>query len=475
MINRIPIEETVLTFLQEYNLVIENKPLVIGVSGGPDSTCLLHIIAGLRNIIKTEVHIAHLNHVLRGFESDGDAEYVLSQSKQLDIPATVESQDVVYYQKNRRLSLEEAAREVRYAFFARVARSLDTNTVLIAHNANDQIETILMHLVRGTGLTGLRGMKPLSVYNVSDGTQLYIARPLLNVTREEIEAYCVSKQIYPRIDSSNKWQNQLRNQIRSQLIPLLHRYNVDIDKALLRTARTVDADLDYLEKEVSQLWGSVIQEQPDGGISINRDSFARLHLSMKRHIIRSALQRLLGDLQNIEAVHIENLIEILSKPAGKSLSLPRGLSFHGNYGHGLITPKKAISCPFPELKGEHAIRIPGETVINGWLIKATIHAHTPVETNGRRIKAHLDLDSTGEKLIMRARKRGDRFQPLGMEQEKKLQDFMVDAKIPQDWRDRIPIVCSPQHIVWVMGWRIDNRARVLPTTRHVLELEFKQI
>ena len=468
-----PLPKRVLRFIQEHDLFTANEPLVIGVSGGPDSVCLLHILAGLKRTLGMKLHIAHLNHLLRGAESDADAEYVSQIAHDLGIPATIEKRDVTAYQREHRLSLEEAARQVRYAFFSRVAASLSTGTVAVGHTADDQIETILMHLVRGTGIAGLRGMQPLSTLSMPDGTQLRVARPLLDVRRGETEAYCAAQELSPRSDSSNYWPNQLRNRVRSQLIPLLRGYNPDIEEALLRTARAADADLGYIEEEVAQLWRHAVREQPDG-IAIDRSEFSHLHPALRRHLIRSALQRLLGDLQDVESVHTESLLEAMSKPAGRKLSLPRGLAFYGDYGHGLITAKGDVACPFPALEGEHRLNVPGETEFCGWRVRSSILDHRPIENDKDKLKACLDLDVAGQELTVRGRRRGERYQPLGMESPKKLQDFMVDARIPRPWRDRVPLVCSPQQILWVVGWRIDHRARVTPSTKRVLCLEFEK-
>ncbi|MEE8470539.1 MAG: tRNA lysidine(34) synthetase TilS [Dehalococcoidia bacterium] len=463
----------VLRFVREHDLVRANEPLLVGVSGGPDSVCLLMILAELRKTLRMTLHVAHLNHQLRGAESDGDADYVSSLARELDIPVTVERQDVKAYQKEHRLSPEEAARKVRYEFFSRVALSLNSETVAVGHTADDQIETVLMHLVRGTGLAGLRGMQPLSTRNLSNRAKLRIARPLLEIRREETEAYCALRGLSPRSDSSNRCPNQLRNQVRSQLIPLLHQYNPDIEEALLRTTRASAADLAFIDEATSRLWGPVAREQPDG-IAIDRAEFSHLHPALKRHLIRSVLERLLGDLQDIESVHVESLVEALAKTAGKRLSLPRGLAFYGDYDHGLITGDEPIPCPFPELSDEYPINVPGMTEIQGWQVRSTILEHKPVETGEQKLRALLDMDVTGRKLTVRGRRRGDRFQPLGMESAKKLQDFMVDARIPRPWRDRVPLVCSPQHIVWVVGWRIDQRVRLTPSTKRALCLEFEK-
>jgi len=266
----------------------------------------------------------------------------------------------------------------------------------------------------------------------------------------------------------------LRNRIRSQLIPLLREYNPDIDKALIRLASSADSDLTYIEGETSRLWGAVAREQSEG-VAIDRAEFSRLHPALKRHLVRSALQRLLGELSDIEYVHIESLLDALAKPAGKGLSLPKGLAFHGDYRYGLITAKKPLLSPLPVLEGEHRLGIPGETEFCGWKVRSRILRRTPKKSGEGKMKAYFDLDVAGRELTVRARRRGDRFQPLGMESPKKLQDFMVDAKIPRAWRDHVPLVCSAQHILWVVGWRLDHRARVTLSTKRVLCLEFERL
>lgn len=473
MVRQQVLPQRVLRFIRERVLVKENQLLIVGVSGGPDSVSLIHILAGLRKALGIKLHVAHLNHMLRGAESDADAEYVSSLSHKFGITATIERREVKAYQKKHRLSLEEAAREVRYRFFSEVACSLGTDTVAVGHTADDQIETILMHLIRGTGLPGLRGMLPLSTLRLADGAGLKVVRPLLGVRREETEAYCAANGLSPRSDSSNLLPNQLRNRVRSQLLPLLREYNPDIDRALLRLGSAADADVAHIEAEVSKLWGTVAREQPEG-MAIDRAKFWQLDPALRSHLIRSALQRLLGDLQDIESIHIESIIEALAKPAGRRLSLPRGLAFYNDYGYGLITTQTAPICPFPALEGEYRLKVPGETEFCGWRVRSRILKRRPEKSDEGGMKAYFDLDGVGRKLIVRSRRRGDRFQPLGMESAKRLQDFMVDAKIPRAWRDNVPLVCSPQHIIWVVGYRIDHRARVTNLTRRVLCLEFER-
>ena len=167
--------------------------------------------------------------------------------------------------------------------------------------------------------------------------------------------------------------------------------------------------------------------------------------------------------------------ERAAKPAGKKLDLPRGLSFYGDYSLGWISTQEGIPCPYPALEGEHRLKVPGLTELPGWRVRCSILDAPAADAGEPVLSACLDLDVTGMEVTVRARRSGERFQPLGMEQPKKLQDFMVDARIPRPWRDRVPLVCSPRHLLWVVGWRIDHRARVTPSTRRVLSLVFERV
>jgi len=488
--------ERMLHFIQEQHLVPRQQKLVVAVSGGPDSVCLLHILVQLREKLGIRLHVAHLNHQLRGAESDADAKYVVDLARQLDLPATIERRDVKAYQAKQRLSLEEAAREVRYAFLVQVADSIGADRVAVGHTVDDHIETILMHLIRGTGTKGLRGLQPSSRWQSPSGS-LTIIRPLLPVSRQETADYCHRHQLRPRIDTSNLSLSPLRNRIRQQLLPLLQSYNPQVAEALLRTARIATDDLTFLDKEVARLWGEIAQEQ-ETTIILAKEKFLKLPSALQRYLLRSSIEKLLGNLKDIETRHIEEIMEALNKPAGKRISLPEGLIFAIEYDRYLLGPDPAALSPFPILETEFALKIPGKTPLPGWQVVATVidlkgepqrgeapltHLPLPLPREGDKggglpdnsLTAYFNLDKVGSKLTVRTRQLGDRFQPLGMSQPKKLNEFMIDSKIPRSWRRRIPIVCSPQHILWVVGWRIDERAKVTETTQRVLRLEFKWI
>jgi tRNA(Ile)-lysidine synthase len=485
------IEQRVKSFIREHSLVERQDCLLVAVSGGPDSICLLHILIQLKDELGIRLHVAHLDHQLRGVESDADAQYVVEMAQRLGIPATIEQQDAKAYQAEHHLSLEEAAREVRYRFLADTASTVGASRIATGHTLDDQAETILMHLVRGTGTRGLRGLKPCTMWQLPLGEEkrLVVVRPLLRVSRQETTDYCRSHQLKPQIDASNLSLSPLRNRIRLKLLPLLESYNPRVVEALLRTADIAADELAFLDEETAQLWDGVVRKQGDV-IILNKESFGRLHPALKRHLLRTSILELLGSLKDIEMRHVEEIMAALNKPAGRQIILPEGLIFSIEYHRYLLGVEPATLSPFPILEDEFVLKIPGETKFPGWRVEATIidskgesesgevpltYCSPPLRMEGDKgdglpnnLIAYFDFDKTGEELVMRGRGPGDRFQPLGLTQPKKLGEFMIDAKIPRAWRGRVPVISSPEHIIWLVSWRIDERVKVAEDTKRVL-------
>lgn len=464
-------EQKVIDFIRGQNLILAGDKLLVAVSGGADSVCLLHILARHRNEFGVEIHAAHLNHQLRGNESDADATYVSDLARKLGVPATVERRDVASYRKGG--SLEEAAREVRYGFLADVAEKLDAAKVVTGHTCDDHIETILLHLLRGSGTTGLCGLQPRSAFPYPEKScRLELIRPLLKITRQETMGYCRRHRLTPRTDSSNESLSFLRNRVRLELLPLLRDYNPGIDRALLRLADIAGDDISFIEQQASLLWQDLVQKDGDV-LYLDVNKMLTLPRALQRQVFRKAVKQLRGDLKDVEAEHIEAMIESLSKPAGKRFHLPDGLTLSTEYGRLVMTATPASVCPLPLIKGTASINIPGQTDLPGWRVTADVVEKSVSRNNG--LTASFDFDKVGKKLIVRRRRPGDRFQPLGMSQTKKLQDFMVDAKIPRSWRDRVPLVSSARQILWVVGWRMDDRVKVTEKTKKVLWLQFERL
>jgi tRNA(Ile)-lysidine synthase len=522
------LEERVLKYILNNRLIEGGQKVLVAVSGGPDSVCLLHTLYRLQDELKISLHIAHLDHRLRGPESEADACYVADLALRLGIPSTMEKRDVAAYRAEHRLSLEEAAREIRYGFLAQAARAVGAQRVAVGHTANDQAETILLHIIRGTGTLGLRGLQPCQVMTFS-GSRLTVIRPLLGIRREETESYCRRLQLAPCLDTSNLSLSQLRNRVRHELMPLLQSYNPAALDSLVRLGRIAGDDLAFLEIEGEKAWRRIVSTaevppspakgeiasrgnapattevgkgkgQYDNNVKVfvlDKAKFKGLAPALRRHLLRKAIGQLLGTLKDVETRHIEEVLEALDKPAGRTINLPDGLVFSTGYSCYWLGFYPEGPAPFPELKEEHEIRVPGKTEIPGWTIEATLRTaigQTAITEQISNIKSKIsntdnqnqfdssqepkdrftacfDFAGTGSRIKVRVRAKGDWFQPLGLNQPKKLSKFMVDARIPRSWRERIPVFCSPDQVIWVAGWRIDERVKVTENTREVLCLK----
>jgi tRNA(Ile)-lysidine synthase len=466
-------EQKVIDFIREQNLISAGDRVVVAVSGGADSVCLLHVLANYKEELGIDLHVAHLNHRLRGRESEADAEYVSKLAKRLGLAATIDWRDVTAYRDKKGGSLEEAGREVRYGFLSDVAAKQGTNKVAVGHTYDDRVETVLLHLLRGSGTAGLVGLRPRSILVCGqNGGQLEVVRPLLEITRQETVSYCLRHRLAPRSDSSNESPSFLRNRVRLELLPVLRSYNAGIDEALVRLAEIAADDVSFIEQHVSLLWPKVAREQ-GGTLYLDMNKLRACSPAIQRQLFRRAVKQLRGDLKDIEADHIETMVKALSKPAGKKIYLPDGLTLHTEYENLVLTPTRTSVCPLPYIQHTASINIPGCTDLSEWRIRAEVVSKSVGRDNG--LTASFDMDKAGKELKVRRRRPGDRFQPLGMHQTKKLQDFMVDAKIPQSWRDRVPLVSSEKQILWVVGWRIDERVKVTDKTKNVLRLQFERL
>jgi tRNA(Ile)-lysidine synthase len=466
-------EQKVLAYIKAKKLLGRGEKVLAAVSGGPDSVCLLYILNNLSKTLGITLHIAHLNHQLRGADADADAAYVNTLAKRLKIPVTVASRDVNAYRKKHRLTLEEAAREVRYDFLAETADKVGAAKIAVGHTAGDNAETVLMHVIRGSGTRGLRGILPTSQRTTS-GHKITIIRPLLELTREETVNYCLENRLKPRTDAGNASLEPLRNKVRLSLLPELRRYNPQIEAALKRLSANASGDMEYIEGEAEKIRDKIVKQEKDTA-AIVKKVFLTLPPALQRQVLRGCIAGLLGNLKDIEAEHIEDIIQALKKPAGKIIGLPFGLNFTIEYDRFMLAKDGAEDCPYPPLAGRVALVVPGETDFSGWRVMAVFVTPSGMkESNTDGFTACFDAAKAGKELAVRCRQPGDRFQPLGMKQFKKLNVFMIDAKIPRGWRDKVPLVCAGNEIIWAAGWRTDERYKVTPAAKKVLMLEFRR-
>ena len=460
------------------------KKLVAAVSGGPDSLAMLHALFHLGEELELELHGAHLDHGLRGTASASDARFASMTFAKLGIGASVERRDVSAHRRERRVSVEQAARDVRYSFLAQVAIEQGADAIALGHTADDQAETVLMHVIRGSGLQGLRGME-LMVRRIIGDVEVVLLRPLLQVSGAETRDYCAAMGLRPRDDETNRSPEIVRNRLRLDLIPHLEEYNPAVRDALVRLSRNAAQTVRYLESGLDDVWTDAV-DVGEALVSIERGVFLWLEPALQSHLLRRAVVEVKGDVEDLQQVHVDQMLKLMEGPPGRSLDLPGGVVMTVSYDHALLAKKGQDLGPLPVFDGVHELTVPGETEIGDWSVKASVTQ--PSSLYLRSARRHgleigpapgpeggtvvLSQRSLGVGLVVRAREPGDRFQPLGMSQTKKLQDFMVDAKIPRHLRDRIPLVVTDRGVAWVAGWRVAEWAKVTEPGERCLELRF---
>ncbi len=410
---------------------------------------------------------------------------------------TVEKRDVPNLAKKHGLAFEEAARRVRYAFLAEVAETIDAGKVAVGHNADDQAETVLMHFIRGTGLAGLRGMlpsSPLADYRllepffhspVSDRQRPNLVRPLLEVPRDAIEAYCADHDLRPRFDRSNLDTTYFRNRLRHELLPELETYNPNIREVLRHTAAVAAADYDVLAEQRQVAWANVVQEEREDAVVFRQPDWQAFPVALQRATLRKATYRLRGSLRDVTFVHIENARKIaLEGETGKQATLPMGLAL--TVGYDTITIGEATeTVPPPDeplLWSDEplSVSIPGIVPLpeTDWVLEARTLDRwdmTEITAPDDRWTAHLDADTLTEPVRLRTRRQGDHFHPYGMGGHTvKVSDLMINLKIPEAWRDHVPLLVAGDDVAWICGRRIAEHVAVKLETRQVTRFRFER-
>ncbi len=475
-------------FCLEHNLLAAGDSVVVGVSGGPDSLALLHLLRALASELRLTLIVAHLNHRLRGSEADADAEFVADIARRWAIESVIESRDVAVLARQRRQSIEEAARQVRYTFLWHAAQRAGSAKIAVGHNADDQAETVLLHFLRGTGLSGLRGILPstpidqlhLPPVDIPAGAEAaapLLIRPLLATTRAEIEAFCRENGLSPRQDQTNFDTAYARNRLRHQLLPYLESFNPNIRQTLARTARVVAAESDLLQRQLQNVWPILAQSESTEHVTFDLAAWQQLPLALQRSALRRAIEQIQRGLHDIDFGHIESALKLVeSGQTGAQLSLPHRLRLTVSYGSFTLAFENRSPRPdIPQIDGPIQIAVPGETPLpnSPWRVvarlcppRSDIRPATPWE-------AFLDAAAVGGQATLRPRCPGDVFCPLGMGgRHKKINEFMIDQKIPAGWRGQIPLLVAGSQVLWVCGCRLDERAKVQPETGQVLHLKF---
>lgn len=492
--------ETIASFIEKHQLFPPQGELVVAVSGGADSLCLLHLMNRLcgpdRLYPRLHLRVAHLNHMLRGEAGTEDARKVEALARSWGLPVIIGERDVPALARAEHRSLEDAARIARYAFLREVASG---RPIVVAHHADDQVETLLLHWLRGGGLASLVGMQP---------RQQEILRPLLEIQRAEILTYCERYQLVPSEDRSNSDARFLRNRIRHELLPLLETLNPGVRATLLRNAEVIKVDYDWLEEQIETSWPRVVLSEGARSIRLNRQALQALPLSLQRHFWRKVTARLCDGQSPLELRHYTLLEQLVTRPLSAEQQTE-------GKGRGLDLPGQLrVICTSSELLCEHTVPMPQNlpdlltvaTILptEQQEVRLSLHGRVDIPGTGwsalaeplsarltevvrlvlqqegwkgvwrilpsSRYSVYVDGDAITSVLRIRTRRPGDRMRPLGMAHSKKVQDIMVDKHVPRAERSFMPLFFSGETCIWLAGICIDDRVQLTGTTKKIVRL-----
>ncbi len=471
--------ETVEKTIVKHDMFHRGERVLAAVSGGPDSMAMLHVLIALIPRFSFSLGIAHLNHSLRGEDSDNDAAFVASRAERLGLQVYLAKENVKAYQKENRLSLEDAARQVRYNYLFNTAREHGYTKIALGHTRNDNAELVLMNLIRGSGKTGLAGIPPVRGQ--------MIIRPILGVSRAEVIEFLDNNGLAYVSDRSNEDINFLRNRVRHELIPLLNKeYSPNIINTLDRTAAILREDDIWSEDTVRPLFEKMIINKSENKITLSVQDLKAVHPATGRRIVRMGIRSVKGDLRRITFSHVDSVISLMENksPSGR-LDLPDRIRA-GIRGEALYFEKKDMPLRLsPDDEDwespvfEYTVLPSGftdetlfikETGYTMRFLKAGDMSLDDIRGGGNDV-AFIDMDRISFPLVIRNCRSGDRFTPLGMSGSQKVSRFFINKRIPKAQRVHCPVLISGDQIIWVAGYRIAEPVKVTPSTINIMKVE----
>ncbi len=447
-------------YVREHQMIQAKDKIIVGISGGADSVCLLFVLTELREKLDFELRAVHVNHGLRGEEADRDEAFVKALCQEQGVPLRSYFCEVRKRAEEEKLSLEEAGRLCRYELFEREAKREGANRIAVAHHANDQAETMLFHLFRGTGIKGLAGMEPV---------RGKIIRPLLCLEREEILSWLKEKKISWCTDSTNAEEDYTRNRIRHSILACAkEQVNEAAVRHMAEAAEELRETENFLEEETEKAFRLCVREE-EQGCFVFAESFGRLNALLQGRLLRRILG-LYGGLKDVDRRHIRLLEELLEKQTGSLLDLPGERRAEKTYG-GLRIFR---TTPVTEAGTEHTLRveIPGIYQIGGktwafsWEKKEKLEG-IPEKTYTK----WFDYDKIIECLEIRGRLPGDYLEVNREHGRKKLKDYLIDQKIPGWEREALRVLADGSHVLWIPGRRISEKYKVTEETKTILKVQ----
>lgn len=455
----------VLEYIKENKMLTYNDKVIVGVSGGADSVCLFFVLLELKKLFHLDLYVIHVNHGLRGLQAKEDACYVEELSKKYQVNFTLIQADIKELAKKYGISEEESGRNVRYEAFEQVCQQYQGNKIAIAHNMNDRAETALFNLFRGSGIKGLTGISP-----VRDN----IIRPLLCVSRQQIEHYLAEKNISFCQDATNFQTEYTRNKLRLKVLPyVIENINSKAIEHIVQTSVMLDEVESYLEKNIMDCYLNIVKVE-NGQYSFLTEEFLQQDIVIQKGIIRMIIKELAGRLKDITSEHVDMVLSLANNSVGKSVNLPyHMIGTRGYEDISLYIEKKDSSNINEELADSNSveIQVPGnyflkemDQYVEFSVIKYKKNLIIP--RNG--CTKWFDYDKIENTVILRTRKIGDFIQIDHKGSKKKLKSYFIDKKIPREDRDHIPLVADGNHIMWIIGDRISEAYKIDKDTKNIL-------
>lgn len=452
--------DKIISTIEKYNMLQKGDSVIVGLSGGPDSACLLHVLASIRDIYDIKIYAVHLNHMIRGAEAQRDEEFAGRFAQSLGIPFYSRRIKVEEYAAENKMTSEEAGRFLRYNLFDEISQKVGGNKIALAHNMNDQAETVIMHFLRGSGITGLSGIKPCR-------DNKYI-RPLILCSRTEIENYCASNGLNPVIDSTNNEEIYLRNKIRLDFIPYVReKFNPNIVETISKSSEILREENEFLLKTAENEIKRITQNNDELLVK----EFNELDLCIKRRVIRSLIEKAKGDLNGIEIKHIEDCIDMIRKGhTGKKINLPDNIECSIQYGMFRIHKTKRLA------DYEYELCVPGDIYVEeeDMFVHIRIFEKSSLNLIEKHFVKYFDYDKIKDTLKIRNRRDGDYIYPAGMQGKKKLKEYFIDKKIPRDQRDYKALLALGSEILWIPGQRDTKNYKIDQNTKNIIEISIER-
>ena len=450
-------KKKVLDFIRKNKLVKKGNSVVLGVSGGADSICMLKILSDLQKRLGISMYVLHINHQIRGEEADEDAAFVKKICTKFKVPHRIINVDVPALAEAEGLSVEEAGRYIRYDEFSKYAYEVGATKIAVAHNSNDNAETVLMNLARGTGIKGLGGIPPKREMEDANGNIVEVIRPILCLSRKEIEQYLKENEIEYRNDSTNDSTDYTRNKIRLEIMPILENINDNAMQNITNASNELADTSEYIEKDVDEAYDEYVSEE-NGKLFLSDESFA-IDPIVLTGVIRKMIENTAGKLKDITRIHVGDVVSLSDKQVGKKVDLPYSIVAEREYeGISISTEDDKSDEEKDTREVVIAFEEDGFDVANIEELKHT---------------KWLDYDKIND-VVVRTRQKGDYIVIDADGSKKKLKKYFIDEKIPRRERDQVLVVADGNHVLWVVGYRISEAVKVTPDTKKIIRLEFKE-